>query len=162
MAQAIPLVRAMALLPSLKWMQKQGLAVEDRLAAQGLANLSFWNPMRPVPLLKAGGLLQDIARDIGPDAACRIVSETEDRDLLQIGRVALGTATPVEALTRISFALPYFCSHELLTIEADDSDFVVRHAYGARFDAETLHLMCQYALAVLDRICAMSGAARHG
>lgn len=159
MAQAIPLVRAIALLPAIRWLAAQGLPTGEILQRHGLASVVFSNPMRPVPLLKAGALLREIAGEVGPDAACRIVSETEDRDLVQVGRVALGTATPAEALTRISLALPFFCSHELLSLEANGTDYVVRHAYGARFDAETLHQMSQYALAVLDRICAMSGAA---
>jgi AraC-like DNA-binding protein len=114
--------------------------------------------MRPVPLLKVGALLRDIAREEGPDAPCRIVAESADVDLVQVGRVALGALTPADALARISFALPYFCSHELLSLDVDGDRVLVRHAYGARFDSETLHLMSQYALAVLDRICAMSGA----
>lgn len=158
MAQAIPLVRAVALLPSVKWMAANGLPVNRMLERNGLELVMFCSPFRPIPLLRAGALLRDIAAETGPDAACRIVAGTVDRDLVQVGRVALGTRMPAEALTRISHALPYFCSHELLSLETGAADLVVRHAYGARFDAETLHLMSQYALAVLDRICAMSGA----
>ncbi len=88
----------------------------------------------------------------------RIVAESDDIDLVQVGRVALGARTPADALARVSFSLPYFCSHELLGLEIEEDSVLVRHAYGARFDGETLHLMSQYALAVLDRICAMSGA----
>jgi AraC-like DNA-binding protein len=109
-------------------------------------------------LLKVGALLKEIAQKTGPDTPCRIVAETEDIALVQVGRVALGSRTPAEALTRIAFALPFFCSHELLSIEPMGDRVAVRHAYGAGFDSETLHLMTQYALAVLDRICAMSGA----
>ena len=123
-----------------------------------LSSLAYCTPMRPVPLLNVGALLRDIAREAGPDAPCRIVAESEDVDLVQVGRVALGALTPADALARISLALPYFCSHELLSLEVEEDNVIVRHAYGARFDAETLHLMSQYALAVLDRICAMSGA----
>lgn len=158
MAQAIPLVRAIGLLPTLGWLEANKLPVESMLRQHGLASVQFCNPMRPVPLLKVGRLLNDIAGRIGPDAACQIVSETSDRDLVQVGRVALGTRTPTEALMRISFALPYFCSHELLSLDAGDDRLVIRHTYAVQFDTETLHLMSQYALAVLDRICAMSGA----
>lgn len=158
MAQAIPLVRAMALLPSLRWLDRHDVAAEKMLRRQGLFSVTYCTPTRPVPLLKVGALLRDIAREAGPDAPCRIVAESDDVDLVQVGRVALGAKTPADALARISFALPYFCSHELLSLDVEDDRVLVRHAYGARFDDETLHLMSQYALAVLDRICAMSGA----
>lgn len=128
------------------------------LKPHGLSSVASCAPTRPVPLLKVGALLRDIAREAGPDAPCRIVAESDDVDLVQVGRVALGAKAPADALARISFALPYFCSHELLSLEVEEDRVLVRHAYGARFDGETLHLMSQYALAVLDRICAMSGA----
>lgn len=159
MAQAIPLVRAMALLPSLRWLGRHDVPAEKMLRRHGLFSVTSCTPTRPIPLLKVGALLRDIAGESGPDAPCRIVAESDDADLVQVGRVALGATTPAEALARISFALPYFCSHELLSLEAEEDRVLVRHAYGASFDGETLHLMSQYALAVLDRICAMSGAA---
>ena len=158
MAQAIPLVRAMASLPSLRWLDRHRIPAEPMLRRHGLSSLTYCAPMRPVPLLKIGALLRDIAREAGPDAPCRIVAESDDADLVQIGRVALGALTPADAIARISSALPYFCSHELLSLEVKEDGVLVHHAYGARFDGETLHLMSQYALAVLDRICAMSGA----
>lgn len=160
MAQAIPLVRAIALLPTLRWLKTRDLPVESMLRAHGLTRVMYCGPFRPVPLLQVGALLGDIAGHVGSDAACKIVSEADEMDLVQVGRVALGTQTPAEALTRISMALPYFCSHELLSLDIGTHETVVRHAYGARFDAGNLHLMSQYALAVLDRICAMSGAAQ--
>jgi AraC-like DNA-binding protein len=86
------------------------------------------------------------------------VAESDDVELVQVGRVALGALTPADALARITLALPFFCSHELLSLEVERDSLLVRHAYGAHFDGETLHLLSQYALAVLDRICAMSGA----
>lgn len=158
MAHAIPLVRAIALLPSLRWLAARDLPAEQMLRAQGLGCVLSCSPLRPVALLKVGALLRDLARAHGPDVACRIVAEAKDADLVQVGRVALGAASPAAALARISFALPYFCSHELLSLDNEADTVVVRHSYGAGFDPETLHLMSQYALAVLDRICAMSKA----
>ena len=157
MAQAIPLVRALALLPALRWLDRHDVAAEKILRRHGLSSAKYCTPSRPVPLLKVGALLRDIAREAGPDVPFRIVAESDDIDLVQVGRVALGARTPADALARVSFSLPYFCSHELLGLEIEEDSVLVRHAYGARFDGETLHLMSQYALAVLDRICAMTG-----
>jgi AraC-like DNA-binding protein len=160
MAQAIPLVRSIALLPTLRWLTAQGLPAETMLQSHGLSRALFCSPFSPVPLLQVGALLGEIAGHVGPDAACQIVSEADEMDLVQVGRVALGTHTPAEALTRISLALPFFCSHELLSLEGGERDVVIRHAYGVRFPGDQLHLMCQYALAVLDRICSMTGASQ--
>lgn len=160
MAQAVPLVRAIALLPTLRWLGRHGMPVETMLRRHQLDLAPELPPTRPVPLLKVADLLRDVAREAGPDVPCRIVEESADIDLVQVGRVALGSRTPAEALARIATAIPYFCSHELLSIDATQDSLVVHHAYGAPFDRESLHLMSQYALAVLDRICAMTGAPR--
>lgn len=156
-AQAIPLVRAIAMLPTLRWLGRQDQSAAKLLERHSLSSAMYCDPMRPIPLLKVSAVLSDLAREFGPDVACRIVAESDDLDLVQVGRVALGTRTPSEALARISLCLPYFCSHELVTLEPVDEGIMVRHAYGTRFDGEALHLMSQYALAVLDRIGAMTG-----
>lgn len=158
MAQAIPLVRAMALLPSLRWLAGHEFPVKEMLDRHRLSAVLHCAPTRPVPLLMVGALLREIAREAGSDAPCRIVAESPDMDLMQVGRVAIGARCPAEALARISRGLPFFCSHELLSLESEADRVNVRHAYGAPFDGETLHLMSQYALAILDRILAMSGA----
>ncbi len=74
-----------------------------------------------------------------------------------LGRVALGTRTPGEALARIVAALPYYCSHEQVSFERRPGQYVVREFFAHRFDPETQHTLLQYAGAMIDRILSMAG-----
>jgi AraC-like DNA-binding protein len=75
-----------------------------------------------------------------------------------LGKVALGTRTPGEALARVVAALPYYCSHEQVSFERKAGQYVVREFFACRFDAETKHTLLQYATAMIDRILGMGGA----
>jgi hypothetical protein len=156
MAHAVPMVRAMSLLPAVRWLHVHGRSSEPLLRSAGLASAPFGDPLRPVPLLAAGKLLRSIASAEGPDIACRIVSEASVMELALLGRVAVGTKSPTEALARIAATLPPFCSHEHLSQERRGNSVLVRHSYAVGFDRETEHLMLQYALAMADRLCAMT------
>lgn len=158
MAQTVPMVRAISLLPALRWMDVNGRNTSRLLAQAGLSYAPPGDPLRPIPLLNAGRLLTLLAQAEGPDIPWRIVDGAGDAELALIGYVALGAATPAEAFARIAAALPLFCSHEHLVLDHTADGLVVRHSYAVRFDPETEHLMLQYAVAMADRICAMTGA----
>lgn len=159
MPYAVPMVRALSLMPTIRWLKTHGIASEPFFQPFGLSSAPFGDPFRPVPLLQVGSLLRAIARKEGPDVACKIVGEASTAELALLGSVALGTRTPVEAITRISAVLPVFCSHEQLTIKAAPSFVDVWHSYTVKFDPETEHLMLQYAVAMADRLLGMTGAA---
>ncbi len=159
MSKSVPMVRAMSLIPAVRWLFTHGHPIEPLLSAAGLGSGPFGDPLRPVALLNVGRLLREIARAEGPDVPCRIVSEANVREIAMLGRVALGTRTPADALDRIASALPLFCSHEQLSISRKPETVVIRHFYTVDFDHETAHLMLQYAVAIADRMCAMTGAA---
>ena len=161
MAQAIPMVRAMSLLPAVRWLVTNGKEPDRHLAPAGLSSAPFGDPLRPVPLLAAGKVLRSIASAEGPDIPCRIVSEAGITELALIGKIAVGTRSPAEALMRIAAALPLFCSHEHLSQERKGGSVEVHHSYAVRFDPETQHLMLQYAVAMADRLCGMTGARAH-
>ncbi len=157
MAHAIPMVRAMSLLPAVRWLVTNGREPDRYLAPMALSSAPYGDPLRPVPLLAAGKVLRSIAAAEGPDVPCRIVSEAGITELALIGRIAVGTRTPAEAFMRIAAALPLFCSHEHLSQERNGASVHVRHSYAVRFDPETQHLMLQYAVAMADRLCSMTG-----
>ena len=73
-----------------------------------------------------------------------------------LGKVALGTRTPGEALARIVAALPYYCAHEQVSFERKAGQYVVREFFAHRFDPETKHTLLQYAAAMIDRILSMA------
>ncbi len=159
MSKTVPMVRAMSLIPAVRWLDAHGRRVEPLLVAADLASAPFGDPLRPISLLNVGGLLREIASVEGPDMPCRIVAEASTLELALIGRVALGTRTPAEALGRIAAALPLFCSHEQLSLHPGPGALVMRHSYTVDFEPETEHLMLQYAVAMADRLCGMTGAA---
>lgn len=158
MPKSVPLIRAMALVPAVRWLHTHGRPIEPIFREVGLSTDPASDPLRPVSLLKVGNLLRAIALADGPDVPCRIVSEANSLELALLGRVALGTRTPTEAFKRVSAALPLFCSHEQLMVSRQSEGLVLRHFYTTNFDPETAHLLLQYAVAMADRMCAMTGA----
>lgn len=151
------MIRAMSLIPAVRWLSAHGLPVDRMLHVAGLSSAPFGDPLRPVPLLSVGVLLRALAHAEGPDVPCRIVAEASTLELALLGRVALGTRSPSEALGRIAAALPLFCSHEHLSLHPRPGGLQLRHSYPVNFDAETEHLMLQYAVAMADRLCGMTG-----
>jgi AraC-like DNA-binding protein len=157
MSGAIPLIRGFALLPTLHWLADEGASVERALAEVDLSSSPITDPFRPIPLVHAAALLRNAAREHGPDLPCRVVSRSSSLEIAMLGRVALGARTPAEALGRIVAALPYYCSHEQVSFERKQSQYVVREFFAHRFDSETRHMLLQYAAAMIDRILGMAG-----
>jgi AraC-like DNA-binding protein len=158
MVNVVPLIRTAAVFPLIRWLQAKRHPVETLLSEVDLAASPSNNPMQPIPLVSVASLLRLAGRLEGPDVSCRIVSETSVLELLLLGKVALGTQTPREALTRIAVALPYFCTHEHLTVDPDRDGVIVREFFAMKFDADTLHLIHQYAAAMMKALCGMAGA----
>ena len=88
MPNAVPMIRALSLLPALRWLKEHDIDSEPFLQPLGLSSAPFGDPFRPVPLLRVGGFLQAIAREKGPDVPCRIVGEARTTELALIGSVA--------------------------------------------------------------------------
>ncbi len=158
MAATIPLIRGFALLPTISFFARRGLPVEEYLEEAGLSSGLMDDPLRPVPLVLVAGLLVKAARQIGPDLPCQIVAEADGLELAVMGKVALGSTTGREALKRIVAALPYYCSHEHISLQEGSDRVVLKEFFAFRSDPETGHLLLQYAAAMIDRIIAMSGA----
>lgn len=158
MPNAVPMIRALSLMPAIRWLKTRDIDSRPFLQPFGLSSAPFGDPFRPVPLLHVGSFLRAIARKEGPDVACKIVADASLTDLALLGSVALGTRTPVEAFARIAAVLPVFCSHEQLAIKAAPAGVEVWHSYTVKFDPETEHLLLQYAVAMADRLLGMTGA----
>ena len=157
MPGAIPLIRGFSLLPTLGWLADQGDSIEGALSEVDLSLSPITDPFRPVPLVHVAALLRNAAQRHGPDAPCRIVSETGSLEIAMLGKVALGARSPGEAMARIVAALPYYCSHEQVSFERRAAHYVVREFFAHKFDPERQHLLLQYAAAMIDRILGMAG-----
>ncbi len=158
MPAAIPLIRGFALLPTLHWLADAGVSIEGALREVDLSLSPITHPFRPIPLVHAAALLRNAVRRYGPDLPCRIISGTSSLEIAMLGKVALGSRTPGEAMARIVAALPYYCSHEQVSFERTAGHYVVREFFAHSFDAETQHTLLQYAAAMIDRILRMAAA----
>jgi AraC-like DNA-binding protein len=156
----IPMIRAYSVLPMISWLSANGKPVEERLQQAGLGFVLGADPMRPIPLISVATLLRETARVEGPDIASRVVSETSILEILLLGKVALGTRTPADALDRISMALPFFCTHEHVAVRRQPDGINLRHFYALHLDAETTHLLHQYVATMTDVLCGMTGAGK--
>jgi len=159
LARTVPLIRAMSLVPAIRWLHEQGRSPEAYLRNAGLPVSPLENPLRPVPLLHVARLVDALECLGGPDVCCKIVSSASLLELALLGRLALGSRTPAEALERISASLPLFCSHENLSVSRNGGTLVVRHSYSVAFNPAAEHLLFQYAAAMADRLCTATGVA---
>lgn len=158
MVSSIPLIRTIALVPMINWLTARDRPVSGLMKAAHLDADPAFDPMGPIPLFNVINFLREVAQTEGPDIGCRVVSEASIVEIAMLGKVALGTRTPSDALHRIAAALPLFCSHEHLSMEKSGSVTRVRHFYTLKFEAEAQHLIHQYVAAMADRLCSMTGA----
>lgn len=158
MTQVVPLIRAAALVPFVRWMNENERPAERRLAVADLAAYPLQDPDRPIPLVNAVAFLREMSRCEGPDIGCRVVSSASLRELATLGRVALGARTPREALARVAALLQHHCTHEHIMLERCDRATIVREVFALPLAAETLHVIQQYVAALIRSLCAMTGA----
>ena len=149
-------------MPAIRWMSTHGHSIDRHLAQVGLTGAAYSDPFRPIPLHSVARLLKNLSDIAGPDIPCQILDEAPLTEVAMLGKVALGTRTPIEAFGRISAAIPMFCSHEHVALHSEPGMVVLKHAYTTRFDAETAHLMLAYAAAMAARLCQMTGKADPG
>jgi len=80
------------------------------------------------------------------------------RDLATLGQVALGAATPREALRRVIAALPRHCTHEQLSVINSPGGVLVHETMRVDLDGEALHLVHQYNASIIRCLLAMTRA----
>jgi len=149
MTRIVPLISAGALGPMLDWMAANDARAARRLAARDLAWVAGHPPECPVPLLPAVSLLVDLARAHGPDLPCRTAQARGIFQLGPLGVQALAAGTVGGAVRAIAAAMPRHCTNEMVTVEADGADLVVRDLWSLTFDDdETVHAVQQYVAAV--------------
>jgi AraC-like DNA-binding protein len=157
MTIVIPMIRGFALLPTLRWLADRGVAADAALASANLPPDLLADPFRPVPLVHVAALLRNAAHHFGPDLPCRIVSSAGNLELAMLGKVGLGARNAGELMARVVAALPYYCSHEQVSVRKEQGTYVVSEFFAHRFDPETRHTLLQYASAMVDRILGMAG-----
>lgn len=137
----------------LRWLRANGRPLDQFLAAVDLSFLPYIDPHQPVPLKNGIRFLGVIAGNENPDIGLRMVSEHSVRELAFIGRVALGARTPREALERVTFAIPFHSSHEVVSLQAAKDKVVIQQGWSLAIEDMELHFIHQYFTGIIHRIC---------
>lgn len=157
MARTIPLIRAANLLPLVRWIESNRY---DAVAYLARADLGYWfnlSPEDPIPVLNGIALLQNLAEDHGPNVGIRIVTQSSIAELAFIGRVALGSRTPAEALQRISMAIPLHSSHETIQIESSAEGILATDRLRMDVPAEGVHAVHVLMSTMIEQLCRFTG-----
>jgi AraC-like DNA-binding protein len=158
MAQVIPLIRAAAMMPALRWLRENGRSVGEVLAQAGQGYLLSADPFTPIPLLGAADVMAVLERTEGPDIGFRMVTEASLLELAVVSRGVLGARTPREAFGRVSAAMPHHCTHEVLSVALAEDGILFRDKLTVPMAPATRHVTEQYTLAMVREVCAMTGA----
>jgi len=142
--KTIPVIRAAALVPLLKFLILQRHPVEQILRDAGIGYVWIEDPYAPIPIRALEKVAIRAAQLEGPDVACRAVTENSLHDIAALGAIALGARTPREALQRVSAAMPFHCSHELISLTPGDVRSVLHDAWMLPIQPEALHVIQQF------------------
>ena len=160
MAGAIPLIRAGAMAPFLRWMRENGSPVDALLQDTDLASFAVDDPHQPIPLLSLFRFACLASRIEGPDLPARVVTPSSLSEMGIIGKLAYSGDTIRDALTSVMTALHYHTTHEMILVQPARDGAVVREAWGLRLDDETRHFAQQYVAALIQSLCDPSGTGR--
>lgn len=157
MSKTIPLIRAANVLPLVRWIEVNRLETARYLDR---ADLDYWfalSPLDPIPCLSGIALLRDLAQDHGPDIGARIVNQGSVAELGFIGGVVLGARTPLEALQRLSYAIPLHSSHETIRLCDDNEQLTFHHSFSVSLDPECLHAVHVLMISMLQQLFRFTG-----
>ena len=157
MPQTIPLIRSAALVPFLRWAQRNRVDLDSMLSSAGLGSLPYLAAERPISVVAAAAFLRELQCREGPDIGCRVVTDTSVMELGTFGRLVLGTASPRKAMKRIECLAPYHNTHEVFAVCEEAGNLIFRETLTLPLDAETRHVAQQYIAALIRSICVMAG-----
>ncbi len=153
----IPLIRASGLRRFLFGMLDAGMPVDRTLTEVGLDAYPWDTPEAPIPMAAGFELFGRVAEREGrPDMGCEWFDLDGLADFGIAAHVLVGSRTPREALTRLSAAIPYFCSHERFELASVRGHPVVRAVFHGPIDPVGNHIAQQISVRV---IMAIVGAA---
>lgn len=142
--KTIPVVRAASMMPLLKWLLQRGRPVEEMLRAAGIGYVWLEDPYAPVPVRALEHIVIQAARLDGPDVGCKIITESSLHDLAALGTIALGAPTPRAAITRVSMAMPWHCSDEIISTTPGKKTTLIQDFWSLDLDREALHIFHQF------------------
>ena len=152
MRKTIPVIRAAALIPLLKFLIQRKHPVEQILRDAGIGYVWIEDPYAPIPIKALEKVTARAAQLEGPEVGCRAVTENSLRDIAALGAIALGARSPREALQRVSAAMPFHCSHELISLKPGDARSVMLDAWMLPIQPESLHVIQQFVAALVQML----------
>ena len=154
----IPLIRAAALAPILRWMREHGRDAEVLLQNADLGWYSDDKPLDPIPLRQACLVLSLAAKQEGPDLPWRAVGSKGFLELGLLASIGLQASTPRQIMTLVQSGMTAHCTHETFNVSAaKNGDLIVEDGWMMHFDnAEVLHSVHQYCTAMVDMICRLT------
>ncbi len=156
--RGIPLIRAGALAPFIRFLETGGAAVPRLLAEADLGYYPYEYPERPISLLSAASFAATAARREGlEDLGCRAVDQRALAELGTFGKTVLQASSVRDALSRASMLMRHFSTHETLTLLVERGTAVVTVHFPRATDPFGLHLAEQYTAMLIRKIVEASG-----
>ena len=154
----MPLVRASALFPFLRWLQDNGRSVDAVLQEAGLGMLSHANPDSVVPVINGAEFLRIMSDREGPDIGCRVVGPNSLVEIGSIGAVLLAAPGPKEGFLKASALMPNHGSHEHIAVEIAPDGLWIREFFAIKLDQTALHIIQQYVARLIQLAWQTTGA----
>ena len=151
----IPLVRAGALAPILRWMREHGRKPEELLRKVDLGWYLENHLLDPIPLRQACTALSLAAKQEGPDLPWRVVGGTGFFELGLLAAIGLQASTPRQIMALVQAGMSAHCTHETFNVStAGNGDLVIEDGWMMQFDdPEILHFIQQYCTAMVHMVC---------
>jgi AraC-like DNA-binding protein len=156
MRKSIPVIRAAAMVPLLKWLVRRGRPVDTMLRDCGIGYVWIDDPVSPVPIRALEAFVVRAQELEGPDLGFRMITESSLKDIALLGAIALGSHTPREAVTRIAAAMPFHASHEFVSITRSAKSTTVHEYWNMAIDPRALHVFQQFVAGIVQQIAAMA------
>jgi AraC-like DNA-binding protein len=158
MSATVPLIRAGALAPLTKWLERRERPVDRMLSAVGINLDPVTEPDRLIPMLAVGTLFRDVAANENcPDLCWSIIRETSVADLGRYGLLILSERTIEDTLRQASLVMPQFCSHERLEFVDGPDSCTLISSFMVPLDPETLHQAQIHTLALIRSLLTTTG-----
>lgn len=153
----VPLIRSAALAPIIRWLEDNGRDPYPTLQKVDLGWYSSEKPLEAIPLRFAAQFLCNLARVEGPDIPRRIVADKGFFELGLLTAVGLTAYTPRGVFSQIVAAMANHCTHEVFNVDGSGAtDLIVTDGWMLSFDDETLHVIQQYCVAIVEMVCSLT------
>ena len=154
---SIPLIRAGALTPIIRWMRDHDRDTQALLEEIDLRWFSDDNPLEPIALRQACLALCLAAKQEGADLPWRVVGDKGFLELGLLASIGLQAATPRQIMGLVQSGIHAHCTHETFSVRSTKKgDLIVEDGWMMHFDDELLHFVQQYCTAMVEMICKLT------